>query len=79
MKIDVVRKLPDAIDTLVLCHREDGKLDVFEDWLSSGMYDSIKHFVENEKITFKADNVLRKELDSLKFYKTVTHKNRKKR
>ena len=31
------------------------------------------------KISFKADNVLRKELDELKFYKTITHKNRKKR
>ena len=57
MKIDVVRKLPDNIDTLVLCHREDGKLDVFAEWISEAMYDSIKRFVEVEKITFKADEI----------------------
>ncbi len=57
MKIDVVRKLPDAMDTLVLCHREDGKLDVFEEWLSDGMYDAVKRFVDVEKITFKADEM----------------------
>jgi leucyl aminopeptidase len=57
MKIDVVRKLPDTIDTLVLCHREDGKLDVFQEWLSDGMYDSIKRFAEAEKVSFKADEM----------------------
>jgi len=57
MKIDVVRKLPDTIDTLVLCHREDGKLDVFQEWLSDEMYDSVKRFVVAEKATFKADEM----------------------
>ena len=51
--------------------------------LTSEACDSEKECKPNKvkagKITFKADNVLRKELDSLKFYKTVTHKNRKKR
>ncbi len=57
MKIDVVRKLPDVIDTLVLCHEEGGKLDVFEDWISNSMYDSVRRFVETEKVTFKADEI----------------------
>ncbi len=54
MKVDVVRKLPEVIDTLVLCQKEEGALDVFEDWLSSHMYESVVRFAEAENVTFKA-------------------------
>jgi leucyl aminopeptidase len=57
MKIDIVRKLPEVIDTLVLCSREDGNLDVFEDWVSEPMLEAVKHFCEAEKVSFKADEM----------------------
>jgi leucyl aminopeptidase len=57
MKVDVVRKLPEVIDTLVLCQKEDSSLDVFEEWLSTHMYESIERFAEAEQVTFKADEM----------------------
>ncbi|HOD17940.1 MAG TPA: leucyl aminopeptidase [Candidatus Cloacimonadota bacterium] len=53
MKIDVVRKLPDVLDTIVLCQYEKGKLDVFEEWLPDAMLDAVKRFINAENITFQ--------------------------
>lgn len=51
--------------------------------LTSEACDSEKQCKPNKvkagKVSFKADKVLRRELDELKFQKTITHKNRKKR
>jgi len=57
MKIDIVRKLPEVIDTLVLCQKEDGKLDVFEDWITGPIFEAVKRFAATEKVTFKADEM----------------------
>lgn len=57
MKIDIVKKLPDVIDTLVLCQKEEGKLDVFSDWIHGHMFEAVKRFIDAEKVTFKAEEV----------------------
>ena len=57
MKIDVVRKLPDLIDTLVLCHRENGELEVFEDWIAEPMLEAVKRFIDAEGICFKPNEL----------------------
>ncbi len=57
MKIDIVKKLPELIDTLVLCQKEEGKLDSFGDWIPGPMYDAVKRFVDAEGISFKTDEV----------------------
>lgn len=57
MKIDVVRKLPEAIDTLVLCLNEEVSTEVFEEWIPTPMLSAINRFIENEEIEFKPDNI----------------------
>jgi leucyl aminopeptidase len=57
MKLDVVRRLPEAPDTLAIYHREDGKLDVFEGWLPDALLETINHYISAEKFTFKAGEI----------------------
>lgn len=57
MKIDIVRKLPELIDTLVLCNGEEDSFDLFEDWLSNPMMDAVKKFCDAEKMTFQANEL----------------------
>jgi len=53
MKIDVVRRLPETPDTIVLYQREEGKLDDFEGFIPDIMLEAVRSFVETEQITFK--------------------------
>lgn len=57
MKIDVVRKLPDVIDTLVLCQQTDGDLEAFEEWLPESVLEAVNRFMEAEELSFKANEL----------------------
>ncbi len=57
MKVDVVRKLPEYMESLILCFGPEGGLEVFEDWLQPPMMDAVKRFIAAEKIEFKPDEM----------------------
>jgi leucyl aminopeptidase len=57
MKIDVVRRLPETPDTVVLYQREEGKIDVFAELLSDTMHEALTNYVKTESFYFKAGEI----------------------
>jgi hypothetical protein len=51
MKVDVIRKLPEHLDTLILMQEEGGKAEQIE-YLPTGLTEQVETFVKAEEFSF---------------------------